>query len=333
MGYPELKEMRARAADLSALVRHTPMLRPCSDGLEHAMGGAEIWAKAELFQYTGTFKARGALSCVRAIPPKDRRRGITAVSAGNHAIAAAWAARQFGLNAKVVMISSANPLRVGAARAEGAEVVLMPDAHSAFAEVERLRDEEGRTFVHPFEGINTTLGAAGVGLEMMDDVPDLDAVVVSVGGGGLISGVAAAVKRINPDCAVYAVEPDGADSLCQSLAKGEPVTLDAVKTRADSLGAPFALPYGFAVAQACVDRAVTVSDEAMFAGMVIFQEVFKLAVEPAAGAVIAGMLGPLRDELKGKRVGLVVCGANIDAGGYAGMLEEGQEMAEGMLSF
>ncbi|MCE8547969.1 pyridoxal-phosphate dependent enzyme [Ruegeria pomeroyi] len=319
-----LEAMRARHADLASDVLRTPTVPLISPLMDRALDGGQVHMKLECFQHTGTFKARGAVSVARAIPEDRRAAGITAASAGNHAIAAAWAARREGLSAKVVMQSSANPFRVARARAEGAEVILKEGGPATFGEAERLVREEGRTFIHPFEGIDTTLGTAGIGFEMMADVPDLEAVVVSVGGGGLISGVAAAVKAINPACKVYGVEPTGADSMSRSRTAGAPVTLDKVDTIADSLGPPMALPFGFAMCQAHVDDIVTVTDDQICAGMVVMQEEAKLAVEPAAGAAMAGLLSPLRNRLKGKRVGLIVCGANIDAEGYLNLMERGR---------
>jgi len=319
-----LEAMQARHADLASDVVRTSCVPLISPLMDRALDGGQVHMKLECFQHTGTFKARGAVSVARAIAQDQCAAGITAASAGNHAIAAAWAARRQGLSAKVVMQSSANPFRVARARAEGAEVILKEGGPATFGEAERLVRDEGRTFIHPFEGINTTLGTAGVGLELMEDVPDLDAVVVSVGGGGLISGVAAAVKAINPACKVYGVEPAGADSMSRSRAVGAPVTLDKVDTVADSLGPPMALPFGFAMCQAHVDDIVTVTDDQICAGMVVMQEEAKLAVEPAAGAAMAGLLSPLRDRLKGKRVGLIVCGANVDAAGYLNLMERGR---------
>lgn len=319
-----LEAMRARHADLSADVVRTPTVPLISPLMDRALDGGQVNMKLECFQHTGTFKARGAVSVARAIPEDRRAAGITAASAGNHAIAAAWAARREGLSAKVVMQSSANPFRVARAQAEGAEVILKEGGPATFGEAERLVRDEGRTFIHPFEGINTTLGTAGVGLELMEDVAELEAVVVSVGGGGLISGVAAAVKASNPACKVYGVEPTGADSMSRSRAAGAPVTLDKVDTIADSLGPPMALPFGFAMCQAHVDDIVPVTDDQICAGMVVMQEEAKLAVEPAAGAAMAGLLSPLRDRLKGKRVGLIVCGANIDAEGYLNLIKRGR---------
>ena len=316
-----LDAIKARTAELSPFVVRTPSVAVNCAGL----GGGELYLKLELFQHTGTFKARGALSNVRAIAPADKAAGITAASAGNHAIAAAWAARQCGMSAKVVMQNTANPYRVALAREQATEVVMRDPGAPTFEEAARLANEEGCTFVHPFDGLNTFLGTAGVGLEFMQDVADLDAVVVSVGGGGLISGVAAAVKLSNPGCAVYGVEPIGAAGMSRSMAAGHPVTLDHLDTLADSLAPPMALPLGHAMCSAFVDDIVTITDDQICAGMVVLAEDAKLAVEPAAGAAMAGVLGPLRTRLQGKRVGVVVCGANIDAAGFAQLATRGQD--------
>ncbi len=319
----DIKRITQRAAELAGDIVKTPTVALRSEKLGDRLSGARIHLKLELFQHTGTFKARGALSNARAIAPDRRAAGITAVSAGNHAIAAAWAARRLGLSAKVVMQATANPYRVALAKAEGADVILKPPGPESFAEAERLVRDEGRTFIHPFEGENVTLATGGVGLEFVDAVPDLDAVVVAVGGGGLISGVAAAIKQLKPSCAVYGVEPEGAASMSRSLAEGRPITLDRISTIADSLAPPMALPFGFNVIRHYVNDVVLVSDDAICAGMVLLQEEAKLAVEPACGAAMAAAVGPLQARLAGKTVGLVVCGANIDARTYAALLERG----------
>ncbi|MEM6304035.1 MAG: pyridoxal-phosphate dependent enzyme [Pseudomonadota bacterium] len=315
-----LEAIQARAAELAPHVLHTPSL-PLET---QALGSGEMILKLELFQHTGTFKARGALSNARAIPQDRRAKGVTAASAGNHAIAAAWAARASGMQARVVMQNTANPFRVARARVMGAEVILKDPGPATFEEAERLRDEEGMTFIHPFDGVDTVLGTAGVGLELMQDVPGLDAVVVSVGGGGLISGVAAAVKQMNPDCAVYGIEPEGAANMTKSMASGAPITLNGTDTLADSLAPPYSMPLGYALCRSHVDDFVTLTDDEICAGMVVFAEDAKLAVEPAAGAALAGVLGPLRARLQDKRVGVIVCGANIDAAGYGALMARGQ---------
>ena len=174
--------------------------------------------------------------------------------------------------------------------------------------------------------IHTSLGTAGVGLELMEDLPNLEAVIVSCGGGGLISGVAAAVKLINPTCKVFGVEPKGADSMSQSLKAGHPITLDKTETVADSLAPPMTLPMCFNLCRNYLDDIVTVSDDEICAGLALLQEDTKLAVEPAAGATLAGLIGPLRKRLAGRRVCMIVCGSNIDSATYAQLIERGRRV-------
>jgi threonine dehydratase len=228
------------------------------------------------------------------------------------------------LSAKVVMQTSANPFRISLAKTFGAEIIMKEGGVATFAEADKLMREERRTFIHPFDGLDTTLGAAGVGLELIEDYSELDAVVVAVGGGGLISGVAA-VKLKNSKCKVYGVEPLGANSMSQSMVVNKPVTLDSVNTIADSLAPPMALPFGYSVCKKYVDQFVTVTDDQICAGLSLLQEECKLAVEPAAGAVLAGVIWPLRKQLVGKKIGLIICGANIDAQSYGRFLKQGYE--------
>lgn len=326
-----LDAIRATTAALAGDVLRTPCLTLDSGLMAEVLEGGAAILKLECFQHTGTFKARGALSVARSLDEDQRARGITAASAGNHAIAAAWAARQVGTSAKVVIQSNANPFRVALAKAQGAEVIMKAPGAETFAEAERLVRDEGRHFIHPFEGPLTSLGTAGVGLELMEDAPGLDAVVVSIGGGGLISGIAAAVKQMNPACKVFGVEPVGAAGMHTSLATGAPVQLDRVNTVADSLGAPMSLPLGHALCATYVDQIVLLEDDQICAGMVAFQQEAKLAVEPAAGAAIAALMGPLRAQLRGKRVGIIVCGANIDAQTYLTLMTRGMSAFDALV--
>jgi threonine dehydratase len=275
-----------------------------------------IWPGTELLQRTGSFKARGALVNMMRLTADQKARGITAVSAGNHAIAAAWAAQIVGVPAKIMMIDTANPRRIELANSFGAEIVMAGSAKEAFAAADELVVQEGRTLVHPFEGRSTALGTAAVGVEFLEQVPTLDAVIVPVGGGGLIAGISAAVKLINPMCKVYGVEPEGADSMHRSFAAGSPQAIDKVATIADSLGAPYALPFTFRLAQANVDDLVLVSDTQLRDAMRLTFLDAKLAVEPAGAAALAALVGPLRDQMSGKHVGLIVCGSNIDMHTY-----------------
>lgn len=324
MDSPALSAFVEARARLQDAIRHTPSWRWDDPRVAAWLpGGAEPWFKLELFQHTGSFKARAALLHARSLGPGERERGLVAVSAGNHGLAVAWAARALGTTAKIVMPRSADPIRVQGCAALGAVVVLADDVHAAFAESRRIEHDEGRSFVHPFEGPTVALATGGIALELLHDVPALDAVVVPIGGGGLAAGIAAVVKAQRPDCAVYGVEPEGADSMTRSLAAGAPRGIDRVRTIADSLGAPHAEPYSFGLCQRFLDDVVRVDDEALCRALALLFTSAKLAVEPAGAAAVAGMIGPLRERLAGRRVGLVVCGANIGATVFADLLGRG----------
>lgn len=315
---PDLDAIRAARVALGERVRRTPVW--CWRGREiDALAGAEtdVWLKLELFQQGGTFKPRGALLNMLGLDPVTLARGVTAVSAGNHAIAVAYAAESLGTTAKVVMPRTANPGRIALCRDWGAEVVLVDDVHAAFDEVRRIEREEGRFFVHPFEGERTALGTATVGLELGEQVADLDAVVVPIGGGGLAAGVACAIKQMQPSCTVYGVEPEGADSMHRSFAAGEPRSIERVATIADSLGAPYALPYTFSLCRRFIDELVKVNDAQIRDAMGLLFREMKLAVEPAGAATTAALVGPLAGRLRGQRVGLIVCGTNTDLATFA----------------
>jgi len=308
---PDIADVGAMRDRLQGTTVLTPLIRCAS--IETAMGGGtQVFAKLEFLQRTGTFKARGALATLYGLSPEHLAAGVTAVSAGNHAIATAFAAQILGTTAKVVMLRAANPSRIEACRAYGAEVVLADDVHQAFEVVVQIQNEEGRYFVHPFDGPAVATGTGAVGLEICEQCEDFDTVIVPVGGGGLIGGIANAVKRLRPDCEVIGVEPEGADTMHRSLASGEPVKIDAVRTIADSLGAPFALPYSFGLCQLHVDRLAMVDDLQLRKAMGFLFREMKMAVEPACAASTAALLGPLREDLTGKRIVLVMCGSNID---------------------
>jgi threonine dehydratase len=281
-----------------------------------------MFLKLELFQYTGSFKPRGALTVMLNLDQATLARGVTAVSAGNHAIAVAFAAQLLGTTAKVVMPKTANPFRVASCRAYGAEVVLVENVNAAFARVQQIQQEEGRFFVHPFEGPLTILGTATVGLEFATQVPDLDAVIIPIGGGGLCAGMATAIKQLQPRCQIFGVEPTGADTMHRSFAAGSPQSIDKVQTIADSLGAPMATPYSFGLCHRFVDELVLIEDDMMRQAMALLFRSMKLAVEPAGAAATAALCGPLRERLRGKRVGLIVCGTNIDVATFAAQVAD-----------
>lgn len=308
---PKIDAVRVLHERLQEWLIRTPVLRCRS--LENYVGEVfEIHAKLEFLQRTGTFKPRGALSVMLGLDAQQKEAGVTAVSAGNHAIATAFAARAVGTSAKVVMIMNANPLRVERCRDFGAEVVLADDVHSAFDVAEEIQNKEGRFFVHPFEGSDVVLGTATVGLEICEQVPDLDAVIVPIGGGGLCAGISSAVKQLKPRCEVIGVEPVGADSMSRSFASGKPESIEKVATIADSLGAPFALPISYELCKENVDELVLVSDDELKETMGLLFRELKIAVEPACAASTAALLGPLSGRFSGKKVVTVMCGSNID---------------------
>jgi len=323
-----LQRMREAATRLAPLVLRTPVMPLHGAWTERLLatdGPASVTLKLELFQRTGSFKARGALNAVMGLTPAQKARGITAASAGNHAVAAAFAAHAFGISAKIAVTASANPMRLALARSYGAEIVVCADAHAAFATAERLLQEEGRVMLHPFDGEAISLATGGLGLEIVEQVPEVQAVVIAVGGGGLIGGAAAALKQLRPQCQVWGVEPEGANAMQQSLLSGQPTRLAGIHTIADSLGAPMALPYSMGLCQRYLDGVVTVSDDAMCRALAMYFFDAKLAVEPAGAAALAALLGPLRQQLRGLHVVLVVCGANMDADGFSRYLARGEQ--------
>ena len=308
---PTVDDIAQLRDTLGSHILRTPLLRCLA--LEQLMPrGTRIFGKLEFLQRTGTFKARGALAVLQGLSDRQRALGVTAVSAGNHAIATAFAAQVTGSSARIVMISTANRARIDACRAYGAELVMVDDVHEAFAVAERIQQEQGRFLVHPFEGPEIATGTGTLGLEICEQCPSFDAAIVPIGGGGLIAGIANAVRQARPEARVFGVEPEGADSMRRSFDAGTPVAIDGVRTIADSLGAPFAMPYSFALCREHVERLVLVDDDSLRRTMGLLFDRMRIAVEPACAASTAALLGPLRDTLAGKTVVLVFCGSNID---------------------
>ncbi|HEV8149740.1 MAG TPA: pyridoxal-phosphate dependent enzyme [Gemmatimonadales bacterium] len=326
-----LAEIEAAALALAPHIRETPVWFWSDETLARWIDpDTEVVLKLELFQHAGSFKARGALTVMLGLEAAVRARGVTAVSAGNHAIAVAWAARTLGTSAKVVMPKTADPLRVSRCRALGAEAVLAEDVHAAFALAQQIERDESRTFVHPFEGPRTALGTATLGRELLRQEPELEAIVVPIGGGGLAGGLSAAVKQLKPSCLVFGVEPEANDVMLRSIRSGHPeqVPEGAPRTIADSLSPPYTLPFSLGLCRRYLDEVVLVSDDAMREALALLFRGAKLAVEPAGAAATAALLGPLRERLRGKRVGLIVCGTNIAPERYAEHLAHGSAILD-----
>lgn len=314
---PTIDQVKTARTKLGEKVRYTPTWQWKGEKIKELFGeGTEVFLKLELFQYGGSFKARGSLMNMLDLTKDQLGRGVTAVSAGNHAISVAYAAKTVGTTAKVVMPKTANPAKVARCKSLGAEVILVENVHSAFDKVKEIENEEGRSFIHPFEGPLTALGTATVGLELSEQVENLDAVIVPIGGGGLIAGIASFMKQYDLNIKIYGVEPEGADSMSRSFASGKPEEIESVQTIADSLGAPHAAPYSFGLAKKFVDEIVKITDSQMADTMEVLFEEMKLAVEPAGASATAALRYHLKEELQGKRVGIIVCGTNIDLDTY-----------------
>ncbi len=319
-----VEAIRATKERIQPYCLETPVWEWHSRTLTEALGeSTRISLKLELFQHTGSFKVRGALSVMLSLPPEQLQRGVTAVSAGNHAIAVAYCAKVLGTSAKVVMPKTSNPFRLALCKSYGAEVVLADDVHKAFEIGKKIQDDEGRALVHPFEGPLTALGTATLGLEMIEQLSDLDAVIVPIGGGGLCAGVAAAVKQAKPSCEVIGVEPTGADSMSRSFRSGQPERIEKVNTIADTLGAPHAAPYSFGLCKRYLDDLICLDDELFCRALALLFAEAKLVVEPAGAATTALLLSEHGARFRGKHVGLIVCGANIDITNFAAYVARG----------
>jgi len=275
--------------------------------------------KMELWQYSGSFKVRAALLTIKSMSEEQRRRGVIAISAGNHAIAVAYAAKKFGVHAKVLMPKTASPVRIDKCKKLGAEVVLMESMEEIFSRIDDIQKVEAKELVHPFDGENVALGTGTLGWELFHQVNRLDVLLMGIGGGGLIGGVANAYKQLQPDIKIIGVEPEGAAVVNMSIKAGKPMTF-APKSIADSLCVPKTEPYPLSLCRQYVDEIAIVDDNAIVQGMCFLFNEMKLAVEPAGAISFAALLGPLRQELAGKKVGIIISGTNIDEKKYCHLI-------------
>ena len=304
-----IADIRAAAARLRGEIHRTPIFPARILG---APLGLQLSLKCESFQKTGSFKARGALNKVRSLDEKERARGLITVSAGNHAQAVAWAARVVGVPCTVVMPADAPRSKLEAVRGYGATVIEHGDRATLF---DRLREEEARTgaaFVHPFDDPAGLAGAGTVGLELMEQVPDLDAVIVPIGGGGLMAGVACAVKAISPRTRVIGVELAQGPGMTPALAAGKPVPVSRPKTLADGLTPPFVGAIPLEVAKRHVDEIVLVEEEAIAGGNRALLERARLVVEGSGAAATGALLAGRVTLAKGAKTAAIVSGGNVD---------------------
>ena len=322
-----IADIEAARDRLASVVHRTPLLSSATAAAwVRAANGVRLaddrlYLKAEHLQKTGSFKARGMSNRIMTLPPEAAARGAITLSAGNAGQAYAWAGRTAGVGVTVVMPANAVRSKVDACRGYGARVVLH-GAHigETLAELERIGDAEGLTLVHPFDDPAVIAGHGTAGLELVDDLPDVDVVVVGVGGGGLISGIASAVKARRPGARVYGVEPVRSNAMSLALERGEVVQIQPDSV-ADGLGAPFAGAWTLAVCRRHLAAIVLVDDPTILAGMRFAIERMKQVLEPAGSAALAALLAgriPIGD---GERVAVVLSGGNVEVGRLGALLE------------
>ena len=297
-----LADIRAAADRIQPYILRTPILSA------EALAGTDVWLKAENLQRTGSFKVRGAVNAVLQLSPEQRQRGVITLSAGNHGIALAYAAQTLGIPCVVVVREDAAMAKLQAIRRHGAEIVLTPVAKWQ-ARLEAEQQQRILHLVHPFDDPAVAAGQGTVGLETLEAVSDLRTLIVPVGGGGLIAGVAVAVKQQRPDVRIIGVEPEQAPTVNESLAAGHPVPPSRLDTVADGLAAPYTRPFNLALIQRYVDEMRTVSDAAIIEALKLVALKAKLVVEPAGAAAIAALLA---DPAIQRPVVAILSGGNLD---------------------
>jgi threonine dehydratase len=305
-----LDAFEAAARHVWPHTHRTPLL---SSRMLSERTGFDVRLKAEMFQRTGSYKIRGPLHKLMLLSEDERRRGVVCSSAGNHAQGVALAARIHGIAAVVVMAENATPSKVAATRGYGADVVLHGTIWDEANEKAReLVRDRGLTYVHPFDDLQLIAGQGTLGLEVVQDWADVDAVVVPIGGGGLISGVAMAVKAVKPSIKVFGVESSGAPGMRDSIRAGHVVTLDRVDCIIDGLRVKRVGETTFEVVRRMVDGIVTLPDERIFEAMLWVMSHAKLVVEGAAAAPVAALLDGLIDLPRGSKVACVLSGGNVN---------------------
>ena len=314
-----LDDIRAAARALASVAHETPL-----DGSStfSGMAGRSVYLKLENLQKTGSFKLRGAYNKIRLLSAAEKSRGVIAASAGNHAQGVAYAARHAGIRSIIVMPETAPLSKVSATRGYGAEVVLAGSSYDeAYARAKELEAEEGLTFVHAFNDPAVMAGQGTIGLEILRQLPEIEAVVVPVGGGGLISGVATAIKEMAPHIKVYGVQAEGADAMARSKAAGRLIQTAGASTIADGIAVKTPGDLTFEVIKKYVDEIVTIDDEAIASAILMLLERAKLVVE-GAGAI--GLAALLHGKIPAQGpVACLISGGNIDVNFIARIIERG----------
>ena len=292
---------------LKSVVRHTDLIKAPAINPD-----VDIWLKPENLQVTGSFKVRGAGYMISQLTDEEKAKGVIACSAGNHAQGVALAATKYGIKSVICLPDGAPISKVEATKGYGADVVMVEGVYDdAYAEALRLRDEKGYTFIHPFDAENVIAGQGTIGLEIMNEMPDVDAIIVPIGGGGLISGVALAAKKLNPNVKVYGVQAAGAPSMYNSVKDGKIERLDSVSTIADGIAVKEPGENTFNYVNEFVDEIVTVTEDEIATAILTLIEQHKMIAEGAGAVSVAAAMFDKID-IKGKKVVCIVSGGNID---------------------
>jgi threonine dehydratase len=318
---PGVREVQRAAKRLAGIAARTPLLRSRSLSTQ---AGAELYLKAENFQRAGAFKFRGAYNAVAALPDERRARGVCTVSSGNHAQALALAARLHGVGAAILMPADAPAGKVAATRARGAEIIAFDryaDDRDALAR--ELAERRELELVHPYDNVEVIAGQGTVALEIAEDLPELDALVVPVGGGGLLAGCAVAMRALRPEVRLIGVEPQAGDDTRRSLAAGRRIEIPVPVTIADGQQVPVPGALTFPLLQRHVDEVVVASDEEIVATMRLLFERLKVVVEPSGACALAAVLAG-RLEGRGRRLAVVLSGGNVDVARFARLTDAGE---------
>lgn len=289
---------------------------------------ANVYLKTENLQVTGSFKVRGSYFKISQLSAEEKAKGVIACSAGNHAQGVALAATKFGIKSLICLPEGAPISKVEATKRYGAELCLVKGVYDdAYNKAIELRDKEGYSFIHPFNDIDVIAGQGTIGLEIMEQLPDADVVIVPVGGGGLIAGVAFTIKQINPNCKVYGVQAMGAPSMEESITQGEIKTLDHVQTIADGIAVKTPGDLTYDLVSKYVDGVVTVSDDEISLAILTLLEQQKLIAEGAGAVPVAAVLTGKIPNIEGKNVCCLVSGGNIDVTILSRVIERGLKMS------
>jgi threonine dehydratase len=304
-----IDDVQAAAARIAPYIHRTPLF---DSATLSRLTGTRLGLKAENLQRTGAFKARGALNAVLCLSDEQRERGVITLSAGNHGQGLAYAAKIAGVRCVVFMPQNAVPTKVAAVKEYGAEARFAPSMETVFAAMNEYREAHGLHYVHPFGDPDIIAGQGTVGLEILEDSPDVDTIAVCVGGGGLLAGIAVAAKALKSDVRIVGVEPEGAPVVTRSLVAGYPVTIEKITTVADGLAAPFAAPTSQRLIERLVDDVVIVTDGEILEALRLLLERTKLLVEPAGAAATAALLAGKASAEPGSRVVATLSGGNVD---------------------